>query len=1123
MRTFSRPAHLAGRGALGGLLIVAATTMSAYAADPPPATAPALTAEQREKINAADSPAELLSLGKQFTMLRQLSAAEACIVKAVQKQPALLSDPKAQTPSSWNDLWFTRRAEIREKKLKADDAAGRVEIAQWLYQAGQRKPARSLLTKALEINPKLPEALQLAEEWHLGGGGPVQFDLSFGFSHALFAESVSDEGEPVALTRPDHNTLLLLPFAYEAGSDKLVVSKTSIKVSTESGRSCRVVGMLLLESPDAGINPDAPTIARGDKLELQNNQDPLWEQLEIELTPEQGVTVTCLNTVRPASKRLNPQQAPQPRVRPSPSPRGRSGRGIHYGWRLPIGRAGIPNLPELAARGLGAWLQINRFPLPKPRSADRDTNPDGRADNSQPRIENDPRKQIRPGSGFAVFVIEIPQDAQQIIAAYRDEFQVTLDAEWLATLDKAPASLQGKERNDYIADLLKRTESEDVLTAAAAAGKLGQVRDTLQSGAAGADASLAAPKPGGVASESDQIIAALMKSIASDKPLIARAAFNSLVLTAAPVPAAMLAATGDANQAALAKTVLTELERCFAALQQPTDEDKPAEPVAPYVGTGSDPLTIAVAELPEAKASPNLCAVLAATLRNSQPELAKRAVELVLANASRECVATLADVPSTTRSLVAAQLAEVKDEAIKMAVLRVQLIRPDARTLPALLKTCEGSVLTVRGENDPLFTAFKSGLPAECAISLLNLVAKADLSGLTSTTAIDKLLERVERDAQTNKTMRAALLELALTQFRGVYEAPLPADLSGSNDPGSTGGGIESLLARLATSPGADSAMAMNAAVALLGAGRITALGQQVDQMTNEAQRAALIRGLADKKELWQREALYAFLAARLKEENRKSVGLAFNALAGINKTIEPADRWRFNLFTKFGLNLPEMIKLTVGAEDRVTLAATGLLRQLGQFTNAEADQVQTALEANSRLDTINQIYQHRLEKPPGRMACMLYLDMEPIARGGDAPPPAPGSNPRSLLRVPLPGPDVNIVTGSAPRTFDVMVAERSIRNTSENPTGAGTEQGTPVDISVLLKEAIHTADPAVYPFVTVVDQFALNEKLPGSIKHHSLGTWMGTVDLTSQPGDTSPDSSLRITRVRVMLEPRTR
>ncbi len=1046
------------------------------------------TAEQQRQIDAAEQPAELLELGRRFAMLRQYPAAAACADKALAADPALLLDDKPQTPQLWHQFWFMHRANVREEKLAADDVAGRVELAAWLHQARLGVPARKLLKAALAMDADHPEARKLAEAWHLFGGGPFQFDLRFGLTHPLLLDTLPDEGEPI---EPRGRRLLLLPFAYDPQDDKVQVTRTSVKATSDDGKLCRVLGIVLLTAGQTSApSPEASSpVLRADQLDLQEANEPIWEQIDAERNEEGALDLTCHNVIRPPSKR----STIAPSARPGPTGREPS-----------ISRR--PGLPRGELRG------ELREGIPE-AVPERD------------RGGPDDRKRWRPGSGYAALVVEVPTAVKNLQAVYRDELTVALDIEWLETLHEPVVDLPSAARAQRVEAFIRSAASTNRLIASTAVGKLGVMRAALSGGAPEAVPGLQPPVPRGdedpkLAARIEQV---LLEALGSEQEPVRHEAFVGLVLAEAPFGPAVIETLRGPQGAKLALPLLAEVERCLA------DSQADAQAVQQASGVPADDrqwqmMKAVVADLPASQAPANVFEVLAACLGSQDATVAQRAVEVVLADGSAQSLSRLADLPAGSRGVVADRLAQVTDPNLKVALLRVLLIRPDDATLPKMLAACADLPLTIVDEDDPIFRAFMHRLSPESLIALLGLLGRADLSALSGTPAMDTLLERLERGGQGNAALRAALLQLALGQFQAVYQAPVPRGSSGGGFQPTPGGtsGMEMLLARVATGTGADPRTALTAANALVGSGRIGALADQFDRMRSDPDRDRLLNGLVENKELWKREALPIFLAGRLKDANLPAAQMALNALAVMYRGGDAEQRWRFNLAVKLGADGGDLVKLTLAPDGRVAPAAMSLLRQLGQMSSAEGEGLQAATEESERRQRFDDLNRERAEKPKGRFGCMVYLDLKPIAQSGFYETERRGGTLPELINLPLLSAEV-VIELDDKQGKQVLVDGREISEAQADTPEYGSPQGgLMIDAAILLREALRLAEPAQQPLLRQVDRFVLNDRLRCTLQHRQLGTWTGEVTLAGQSTGRDLDSTLEITGARVMLEPRT-
>jgi len=289
---------------LAGVLVLIGPLMpTALGAEEPQPT------EQQSRIDAADTVDDLTRLAKQFLLHRDSASAGVCAVKMCRLNPELLTDSRRQSPRSWHTFWFTYRAKMREAVLTDDDAAGRVTLAEWLYEAGLGKAARDTLRRAIAIDDAMPEAITLAEKWNLYGGGPVQFDLRLGLTELLIRESFKDENQDLSPRR--ERAFLLVPFRYDPGETRLTIRTSDLKVTTDEGKSGSVMGIVLLERTGTSVRPtrSKPPAASPFRLKLASGNEPVWEQIQINRSQEEdGYELTCLNLASPRTRRERNQR-----------------------------------------------------------------------------------------------------------------------------------------------------------------------------------------------------------------------------------------------------------------------------------------------------------------------------------------------------------------------------------------------------------------------------------------------------------------------------------------------------------------------------------------------------------------------------------------------------------------------------------------------------------------------------------------------------------------------------------------------------------------------------------------------------------------------------------------------
>ncbi len=267
----------AGAPLLAALL--ALVTWNGVAAAGPLATTQPVTEDARRRIDAVNDPAALIALAQEYLVRQDEPAAAACVERACRLKPEWLESTEPQSPARWNEAWFRLRAAVRVGRLAAHDAAGRTEVAAWLFDAGLAEAAADLLLDALDIDRRCARARELADEWGLFGGGPMEFDLRPALSIDLTPEVLADEGLEAAPR--EGRTLLLVPFDYVPTRSTQVINRTALRVRDEAGRTHSPRGLVLLN-----YAPAAPACGEGARTlpawTLQADNEPIWERIEVE-------------------------------------------------------------------------------------------------------------------------------------------------------------------------------------------------------------------------------------------------------------------------------------------------------------------------------------------------------------------------------------------------------------------------------------------------------------------------------------------------------------------------------------------------------------------------------------------------------------------------------------------------------------------------------------------------------------------------------------------------------------------------------------------------------------------------------------------------------------------------
>lgn len=572
---------------------------------------------------------------------------------------------------------------------------------------------------------------------------------------------------------------------------------------------------------------------------------------------------------------------------------------------------------------------------------------------------------------------------------------------------------------------------------------------------------------------------------------------------------------------------------------------------------------LGTADLPVSPASEKVFTILQACLNSGHTKVREKAVDIALKDGSQQSAATLVDIPQDTRAVLIDRFAGLADDPLKAVLLRILLAgadEADQRGMAKLLGACDKLEMTLTGNNDPVLKMIRSRPPAAVQVKLLGLLGRADLSEPSAARALNDLLNALVTDEPLDANMRSALLALAMGQFQLPYHAPVPRTSMSQQLPNRmviSGGELtfepqtdrmysqqrtdesqtfESLLARLTTAPGADVQTIRAASGALIRAGRISELDNQFTQMSADGDRARLIRTISQDKELWTREALPMFLAGRLTEGDPKCAQAALAALADIYQATEAKQQWQLNAALKLSINLNELTKLTAAGDDKLARSAISLLRQLGKLSNAESDQFQSAADPVGRQQVLDQLSRQRADKPAGKFACMLYLDVKPSGvTQGHRPPIAdeqknektspsrdqvkpPKRLVYSLTNIPLVSSNV-LIAQDEKRGTRISVAGRNIMDPDGTTPSTGSMR---INAAILLSNALKTASKQNHPVADFVDALALGESLVCDLRHKQLGTWTGEVRMDELSGGRSQEGQLQISGAMIVLEPAT-
>jgi len=1054
---------------------------------------------QTKAIQAATSAKALVDLAKRFVLQREDAAARVCIAKACEKDPSLLTDDKRPSPSSWREFWFSYRAVLREKALGPNDAAGRVKIAIWLYDVRITGPARELLKKALIIDKSLPEAQKLAEAWYLFGGGPFQFDLTYALNSPLLPDKLSDEGTTIEPHR--NQRFMLLPFTYEAGEETLRISKSSVKVTSDKGRFCRVLGIVLMETRDKS-GASIAVSSQTQSMRLQAGSEPIWERIEITRTEDGTIELTCWNMTPPAGKQKT--------------------------------------------RSSGGRDQLFAH-----KKSSRSSSRDRRASSSRRDLSD--RKQTRPASGYAAFMIQVPESMQSVEAIYNNEVTITLEAELMDALSQPLSEITPGDQEAFVQKLADKVSGEEPIVASAAVGKLAMMRNPSGSSTAGYGRTSKSITLAGEVS--DLIDRTLLAGLVHAKEQVRQAAFDAIVDANVPLSQTCQAAFLNQKDMVLAKSLLEQIDRTLSIKPPPEDKKLSMPRGRPSMLRLAEGPTAAmgVADLPVSIASEHVFVALRVCLQHPSATIHTQAVDIALKDGSRQSAGCLFEVPRDTRAVLIKRFTDLEDGPIKAVLLRILIAsatQADVSKIVEWLGACDQLAIKLTGDKDPVLKMLESRPPIAVQVKLIDLLGRADVSEPSAAKMLNMVLSDLVAVKPLDPALRSALLAMSLSQFQLPYHAPVARDSRFRQtakrvmitreglrfEPESDGRHsrqeedasqtFESVLARLTTSPGADAKMVRAASAALLRAGRLAELDKQYLQLPDN-QRAPLVRALSEDKALWTREALPIFLAGRLKDSDPWGAPAAMAALAEIYKATNVKQHWQLNAAVKLGIDLKEVAKLSAIGDDQLTRSAISLIRQLGHLSAAESDQLEAASDSAGRQQALDQLNGQRAEKFAGAYACMIYLDLKPgqtqTRRSAMADEPqktdvtGPSAKPSkrmvySLTNIPLVSSEV-LIEQDDRRGLRISLAGRNIGETGGKTRRAGTLR---INAAPLLASALRTAVLQKNPLAQYVDTFVLSESSMCDLSHKQMGTWTGEVSVS---GRGSQESPLQIASALVVLE----
>jgi hypothetical protein len=311
------------------------------------------------------------------------------------------------------------------------------------------------------------------------------------------------------------------------------------------------------------------------------------------------------------------------------------------------------------------------------------------------------------------------------------------------------------------------------------------------------------------------------------------------------------------------------------------------------------------------------------------------------------------------------------------------------------------------------------------------------------------------------------------------------------------------------------------------------------------------VRFLAAQKDLWEREALPIFLTARLRDTAPTVVRLTLASLATIQKFTPAPQRWHVDLAIKQGIDLKQLVNLTLHDEEDIRDQATGLVFRLAHMTAAQENEFRQTPDENTRYVQLQGLDFQRAGQPTGTFGCMVYVDVtpytenvtrtesllrEPVWNPRLTPFPPLGTSQtapsdkdlpetpaRARSSVALSTPPV-IFRQTSQGAIQVIMAGRDITladvTTGGVPSAHAAQKPIMINATPLLRTALTSTEAQAESLAGNVDLMGLPEELKCDLKYHQLGAWSSELTLPKRAGPASQYRPLQVASVKIVLEP---
>ena len=904
----------------------------------------------------------------------------------------------------------------------------------------------------------------------------VGLDLRYALNNPVILAEYQDENAKIE-PRKRSDKFLLAPFHYTVMARRYTIRATAIRTVTEEDKTCRARGVLLSQD-GRGYAPNPRSAGHDDDGEDEDDgKDEEEDNGIVQPPPEEpptGFNQTLYELIHIDVK---------------------DGKPI-VDWQNTVGPP--PPRPTPAAR-----TSAGGQPVPKPAYG-------GSGSRTGPNV----RRGEQSASGWAAVLIEYPEDAAELEIKIFDADPETIDLKLLGVLQARDAgastskvepeklSAQAASVGDSIADA-------SPLMAHLALAWLGRA---LASGTATGDEGIEAAAT---------IEESLLTAMGHDNRKIRQAALKGLVESNRPLTEASRGLIRAKLEPRALSAILKEIAGMLSAAAEHKDDNGAAGyGHRPPVAETSKDTQDAIQGLPVSPAASNLFAILKECLNGEHAEIREKALEIALGDGSRQSVAMLADMRPDAKKALTARMNDLPSSEMKATILRLFLIQGDVATAARALDTCGELAIKITGANDPAIRALDNQRYEKVLPALLGVLARGDLDAIARSNDLTKKLDTLLAKHQDNTAIQSAILGLALAQFKPPYEAPVRRGRTMRAQAGSPG--FESLLARLAMSPRIGQRDAQAAAVGLVTTGRVIALQEQLEQCADVDRYENIVRALARSRLLRRREALPLLLASCLSHDDDRTLALALDALADIDRTADPDKRWLVNLAIKQGLaDEKRIVELTLHRETEIAGAAMGLLQRLAGLSDEEVQQLQQVAGEDGRSTRLG-LMANKKGDSVVRYGCVAFVDLETDVADADS---GYGAGTRRTVRINVPLPSLEVVIEQE--------GENAFRVSAEGgELGAGQQTGKPgaggsatvtINAAPLLNAALRSDAAKDEGLAGKVDLSPVSESGKNNVscplKSQLFGSWAGESSVRSS-GSGGERLPTRITGAKIVLEP---